>query len=86
MSKFTVAEHAVLTKAGKTPVVWEEMVLSHNVTLSPDTVVLVWISSADATAVAEKGFRLVHAPSDYFYLDCGGGGWLGNFVGGNCKR
>ena len=28
----------------------------------------VWISSADAAAVAGKGFKLVHAPSDYFYL------------------
>lgn len=28
----------------------------------------VWISSSDAAAVAEKGFRIVHAPSDYFYL------------------
>lgn len=28
----------------------------------------VWISSADAAAVAEKGFRIIHAPSNYFYL------------------
>ena len=44
------------------------MVLDHNVTLSNETVVLVWISSANAAAVVEKNFRLVHAPSDYFYL------------------
>jgi hexosaminidase len=43
----------------------------------------VWISSADAKAVAEAGFRLVHAPSDYFYLDCGAGGWVGNNPNGN---
>jgi hypothetical protein len=28
----------------------------------------VWISSEDAAAVAEKGFRIVQAPSNYFYL------------------
>lgn len=28
----------------------------------------VWISSQNAAAVAAKGLRLVHAPSDYFYL------------------
>ena len=28
----------------------------------------VWISSQDAAAVAAKGFRIVHSPSDYFYL------------------
>ncbi|PIL35147.1 hypothetical protein GSI_02936 [Ganoderma sinense ZZ0214-1] len=57
------------------------MVLDHNVTLSNETVVLVWISSANAAAVVEKNFRLVHAPSDYFYLDCGGGEWIGGAVG-----
>jgi hypothetical protein len=28
----------------------------------------VWISSQDALAVAEKGFRIVQVPSNYFYL------------------
>jgi hypothetical protein len=28
----------------------------------------VWISSTDAVSVVQKGFRIVHAPSDYFYL------------------
>jgi len=83
LSAFTVAEHAVLRAQGKTPVVWEEMVLSHNITLGNDTVVMVWISSADAASVVAKGFRIVHAPSDFFYLDCGGGGWLGNNAPGN---
>lgn len=80
---FTQSTHGVLRNAGKTPVVWEEMVLSHNVTLSSDTVIMVWISSQNVKAVVEKGFRVVHAASDYFYLDCGGGGWVGNFSAGN---
>ena len=46
-----------------------EMVLSHNVTLSTnDTRVLVWISSDNVKAVAEKGYKVIHAASDYFYL------------------
>jgi hypothetical protein len=28
----------------------------------------VWISSENAKAVAAKGYRVVHAASDYFYL------------------
>lgn len=59
------------------------MVLDHNVTLANDTVVLVWISSDDAVSVAQAGFRIVQAPSDYFYLDCGGGGWVGANPSGN---
>lgn len=83
LDTFTQVTHKALIAEGKTPVVWEEMVLVHNVTLASDTVVLVWISSDDVKAVAEKGFKLVHAASDYFYLDCGGGGWVGDFPSGN---
>lgn len=40
LSDFTVAEHNVLAGQGKTAVVWEEMVLAHNVTLRNNTVVM----------------------------------------------
>ncbi|KAL5523179.1 NAG1_1 [Sanghuangporus sanghuang] len=83
LSNFTQATHGALIDAGKTPVVWEEMVLEHNVTLSNEAVVMVWISSQHAADVASKGFRLVHGPSDYFYLDCGAGEWLGDDINGN---
>lgn len=33
--------------------------------------------------IVEKGFQIIHAPSDYFYLDCGAGEWLGDDVDGN---
>ena len=33
-----------------------------------DEVTRVWISSQNVKAVAAKGFRVVHAASDYFYL------------------
>ncbi|KAI0671138.1 N-acetylhexosaminidase [Trametes maxima] len=77
---FTRTTHAAIRAEGKTPAVWEEMVLEHNVTLGNDTVVMVWISSANAAAVAAKNFRIVHGPSDFFYLDCGAGEWIGDDV------
>ena len=84
LSDFTATTHGALRNLGKTPVVWEEMVLTFNVTtLQNDTIVMVWISSADVQAVVDRGCRLVHAASDYFYLDCGGGGWVGNNTLGN---
>ncbi|KAJ7465078.1 glycoside hydrolase family 20 protein, partial [Mycena latifolia] len=83
LNTFTQATHGALATLGKTPVVWEEMVLEHNLTLSKDTVVMVWISSQNAAAVAAKNFRIVHAPSDYFYLDCGAGEWIGKDPTGN---
>ncbi|KIM78434.1 glycoside hydrolase family 20 protein [Piloderma croceum F 1598] len=83
LSTFTVSTHQALLKLQKTPVVWEEMVLAHNVTLSNTTIVMVWISSDDVVAVAKKGYRFIHAASDYFYLDCGAGGWVGANPSGN---
>jgi hexosaminidase len=83
LDAFTQANHAALRTEGKTAVVWEEMVLADPVKLANDTIVMVWISSDDVQAVAETGFRIVHAASDYFYLDCGHGGWVGAFPDGN---
>ncbi|EJC98421.1 beta-hexosaminidase [Fomitiporia mediterranea MF3/22] len=80
---FTNVTHGAIRELGKTPVVWEEMILQHNVSLGNDTVVMVWISSDNVKAVAEKGFQIVHAASDYFYLDCGAGEWLGADPSGN---
>ena len=40
LSDFTATTHGALRSLGKTPVVWEEMVLDHNVTLANDTVVM----------------------------------------------
>ncbi|KAG6825266.1 hypothetical protein H0H92_004254 [Tricholoma furcatifolium] len=83
LDTFVEGVHEALKAVGKVPVVWEEMVLEHNVTLQEDTVVMVWISSEDAAAVVEKNFRIVHAPSNYFYLDCGAGEWIGDDPTGN---
>jgi hexosaminidase len=83
LDTFTQTTHSALIAQGKTPVVWEEMVLDWNITLSNETIVMIWISSADAAAVAGKGFRIIQAPSNYFYLDCGAGEWLGDDPTGN---
>ena len=40
LDDFTQAEHKALRDVGKTAVVWEEMVLNHQVTLANDTVVM----------------------------------------------
>ncbi|KAI5123101.1 hypothetical protein M0805_001457 [Coniferiporia weirii] len=80
---FLKAEHAVIRAQGKTPIVKEDMILNHNTTLPNTTIAVVWISSQDAKNVTDRGYRIIHQPSDYFYLDCGGGGWLGDDITGN---
>ena len=83
LADFVSSTHQVLRDHGKTPVVWEELALNHDVNLGKDVIVAVWKSSANAKKVAEKGLRILQAPSDCAYLDCGTGGWLGNSTGGN---
>ncbi|KAF5382459.1 hypothetical protein D9615_002743 [Tricholomella constricta] len=83
LDTFTQVTHSGLREVGKRAVVWEEMVIEHDVTLANDTIALVWISSEHVAAVAQKGHKLIHAASDFFYLDCGGGGWVGQNVLGN---
>ncbi|KAG8214807.1 glycoside hydrolase family 20 protein [Butyriboletus roseoflavus] len=83
LATFTQSTHGALIAQGKTPVVWEEMVVTFNLTLSNETIIMVWISSEDAAAVANLGYRIIHAPSNYFYLDCGAGEWLGDDPTGN---
>lgn len=40
LDNFTQKTHAALLESGKIPVVWQEMVLNHQVKLDPETVVL----------------------------------------------
>lgn len=59
-------------------------ILDHDLpSLSNDTIVTVWQNTSNAKSVAQRGYRIVHASSEYFYLDCGLGGWIGVDGGGN---
>jgi hexosaminidase len=59
-------------------------ILDHDLpSLSNDTIVTVWQNTSNAKSVAQRGHRIVHASSEYFYLDCGLGGWIGVDGGGN---
>ncbi|KAH9907122.1 N-acetylhexosaminidase [Fomitopsis serialis] len=84
LTDYVHGTHGALAAAGKTPAVWEEMVLDYNLSLSTDTLICqVWISSDDVKAVADQGFKVIHAASNYFYLDCGAGEWVGGDPFGN---
>ncbi|GAA6022189.1 hypothetical protein JCM10207_003937 [Rhodosporidiobolus poonsookiae] len=83
LGPFVQSLHTAVRETGKTPVVWEEMVLEHPLDLEEDVVVIVWINSEHVASVAETGHRIIHGASDYLYLDCGEGGWLANHTYGN---
>lgn len=82
LAPFVQATHAHLSqKHKKIPMVWEEAVLDFPDTgrgLLQDTLVEAWTSSENVhKLLANEKIRLVHAPSNFFYLDCGMGGWSG---------
>ncbi|KAM5540681.1 hypothetical protein V8D89_005712 [Ganoderma adspersum] len=83
LNEFVQAVQGVIVSHGKTPFIKSDMVLTHNVPVVNDTVVVVWQTSEDAASVAERNLRFIHQPSNYFYLDCGAGEWLGNDILGN---
>ncbi|KAH9848284.1 N-acetylhexosaminidase [Lenzites betulinus] len=83
LNEFVQTVQGVITEHGKTPFIKSDMVLTHNVPVVNNTVVVVWQTSEDAASVAERNLHLIHQPSNYFYLDCGAGEWLGNDVLGN---
>ncbi|GJJ15499.1 hypothetical protein Clacol_009777 [Clathrus columnatus] len=87
LDTFVQATQSTLTKVGKIPIISEEMVLDYNLTLSNDTIAIVWISSQDVPSVVQRGFRVILGASDFLFLvlnvglqDCGGGEWVGDDI------
>ncbi|KAI0697016.1 N-acetylhexosaminidase [Cytidiella melzeri] len=82
LNRFIQEVQGVIKLHNKMPLIKSDMILAHNVTVTNDTVAVVWQSSSDAVSMAERGHAFIHQPSDYFYLDCGAGGWLGADIQG----
>ncbi|CDO76788.1 Glycoside Hydrolase Family 20 protein [Trametes cinnabarina] len=68
LNEFVQTVQGVIKEHGKTPFIKSDMVLTHDVPVLDDTVVVVWQTSEDAAAVANRRLRLIHQPSNYFYL------------------
>ena len=82
----------MVSSAGLTPIVWEEMLLDWNLTLpsaensstagSSDTIIQVWRSSENLLLVLEKGYRALFGDYNHWYLDCGHGGFINPYPSG----
>jgi hexosaminidase len=87
LKPFVDSVHSHLVDLKKTPVVWEEAVVDFPETgkiLKPDSYVEAWISNKSVTSIlqARKDVNIILAQVDFFYLDCGLGGWLSNDANG----
>ncbi|KAI0843047.1 glycoside hydrolase family 20 protein [Hypoxylon sp. FL0890] len=80
LQKFIDKHHARVRKAGLTPMVWEEIPASYNVTIGKDVVVQSWLGDAAIKSLTAQGHKVISSNYNYWYLDCGRGQWL-NFEG-----
>ncbi|KAF2436083.1 hypothetical protein EJ08DRAFT_225338 [Tothia fuscella] len=76
MQKFVDRNHKQVRDNGMTPIVWEEMLLTWNVTLGKDVLVQTWQSDAAVAATVAAGHKALVGNYNYWYLDCGRGQWL----------
>ncbi|KAH8085951.1 N-acetylhexosaminidase [Cristinia sonorae] len=77
LKHFLLHTHEVLQMITPRTVVWQDVVLNHSVGLSTNkTLVMVWDGVHGALDATSQGYQIIHAPSDYFYLDCGAGSWV----------
>lgn len=76
LQKFLSHVHSEVRKNGMSPVVWEEMLLDWNLTLTNGTIVQTWLSDESTKNVVSKGFRAIAGNYNFWYLDCGNGQWL----------
>ena len=76
MQRFIDRNHDQLRQHGYTPIVWEEMLLTWNLTLASDVVIQTWQSDAALLHAVQKGHKALAGNYNYWYLDCGHGQWI----------
>ncbi|THV50959.1 hypothetical protein BGAL_0129g00180 [Botrytis galanthina] len=78
---FVDRNHKQVRAAGLTPMVWEEMITTWNLTLGSDVLVQSWLSDASVAQIVAAGHKAIAGNYNFWYLDCGKGQWL-NFEPG----
>ncbi|ORZ08159.1 glycoside hydrolase superfamily [Absidia repens] len=76
LHQFLDNELGFISKAKKTPILWEDAVTNNNLPLPKDVVLQVWTNPAQLAV--KKGYRIIASNYNFWYLDCGHGGWGGN--------
>ena len=66
IQKLVDRNHDQLRKYGLSPVVWEEMALSWNLTLGKDVVVQTWLSAASVAEVTQRGYKALVGSYDFW--------------------
>jgi hexosaminidase len=70
MQKFVDRNHNQVRAAGFTPIVWEEMLLTWNVTLGDDVIVQTWQSDDAVVQTVAKGHKALAGNYNYWVRSC----------------
>ncbi|PRP88663.1 beta-hexosaminidase 2 [Planoprotostelium fungivorum] len=73
---FAAKLYTMIDNQGKVPILWEEMVLDFGVKAPSESVVQVWRGVPAVSKVTSMGYKTVVSSNDYWYLDCGRGGFV----------
>jgi hexosaminidase len=75
----------IVHNLNRTVVYWEDVLLGPNVKVGPaslpteSTILQTWNNRAKNTKrIVQAGYRAIVSSYDFYYLDCGYGGWVGN--------
>ncbi|KAK8938091.1 Beta-hexosaminidase 2 [Platanthera guangdongensis] len=86
LQTFISKTHPLITgDLNRTAVYWEDVILSPTVKIPPstipkeNTILQTWNNGPNNTKIlAAMGYRVIVSSWDFYYLDCGHGGWVGN--------
>ncbi|GLJ05445.1 hypothetical protein SUGI_0018340 [Cryptomeria japonica] len=85
LEKFVKETYQLITAHNKTVIYWEDVLLDEKIKVRPEllpketTILQSWNNGPNNTKlITAAGYRTIVSSTDFFYLDCGHGGWLGN--------
>ncbi|KAJ1673749.1 Glucosamine-6-phosphate isomerase (Glucosamine-6-phosphate deaminase) (GNPDA) (GlcN6P deaminase) [Spiromyces aspiralis] len=81
LKQFYQGIHDTIIASGKVGFCWEETIFHQNFTVPKGTAVQSWIDSDSVRKTVMAGYNAIASPYEYYYLDCGHGGWLSDVVG-----
>ncbi|KAI9361338.1 glycoside hydrolase superfamily [Pilaira anomala] len=73
---FLKKELDFIHKSKKTAILWEDPVTNDHLPLSKDVIMQVWTNPVHVAV--KKGYKVIASNYNFWYLDCGHGGWNGN--------
>ncbi|KAI9316280.1 glycoside hydrolase superfamily [Dichotomocladium elegans] len=76
LEMFLTREVGFIQQAKKVPILWEDPVTVDGIDIPTDVVLQVWYNPVQQAA--KKGYKVIASHAQFWYLDCGHGGWTGN--------